>query len=97
MTQGEIKAVATIADIRRWRDMLAKQADERGEKMFLGKPDAWFDDLHWFCPNGHVSGIFLSGDSGDRCLACGEPVLMGPPMTEKEFPLAVRAHLMKGE
>jgi hypothetical protein len=53
--------------------------------MFLGKPDSWYQDIHWFCPNGHVSGNFLKSDDGDLCLACREPVLMGPALGEAEF------------
>lgn len=74
-----------IEHIRRWRDGLAKEAAARGEKMFMGKPDAWFRDVHWFCPNGHVSGVFLGSETADLCLACHEPVLMGPAMGEAEF------------
>jgi len=85
MTAPAAPDVGEIARIRAWRDSLAREAKLRGEEMFMGKPDAWYDDLHWFCPNGHVSGRFLSGDRGDRCLACLEPVLMGPPMTERQF------------
>jgi len=78
-------AEVRVEHIRAWRDALAKAAAERGEPMFLGKPDGWHQDPHWFCPNGHVSGNFLKGDDGDRCLACHEPVLLGPPIGEEAF------------
>lgn len=69
--------------IRSWRDALAKQTPP--EDRFLGRPEAWYEDLHWFCPNGHVSGVFLKAEDRDRCLACREPVLMGPAVTESQF------------
>jgi hypothetical protein len=79
-------AEVSIHHIRMWRDKLAKEAQADGAAMFMGKPDAWFEDLHWFCPNGHVSGSYLSSEvRGDLCLACNEPVLMGPPIGEKAF------------
>ena len=75
-----------VAKLRTWRDAEAKAAEARGEKMFLGKPVAWFEDLRWFCPNGHVSANFLkSEERGDLCLACRQPVIMGPPIGERAF------------
>lgn len=69
-----------------WRDAEAKVAEARGEKMFMGKPDAWFDEPHWFCINGHVSGTFLKCEvDGDRCLACHERVILGPTIGERDF------------
>ncbi len=54
--------------------------------MFKGRPDAWFEDLHWFCANGHVSGNYLKSESrGECCLACHAPVCMGPPIGERQF------------
>lgn len=74
--------MATIEQIRQWRDSVAALSPG---PHFMGKPEAWFEDLHWFCPNGHVSGRFLKCEDADRCLACREPVLMGPPMSERQF------------
>lgn len=71
-----------IRKIREWRTRLAL-ADPRPH--FMGKPEAWYDDPHWFCGNGHVSGMFLKTDDGDMCLACRAPVCMGPPIGEAEF------------
>lgn len=71
--------------MRAWRDDLAAQANARGEKMFLNKPDAWFADPHFMCENGHVSGMILTGDSGDRCLECHKPTILGPAIGEARF------------
>jgi hypothetical protein len=84
--------MATIEDIRVWRDGIAARKAATGAEMFLGKPKKWFEDIHWFCPNGHVSGAFLKcEEEGDLCLACHQPVLMGPAMTEAEFALVLPA------
>lgn len=77
------QSAALVEQIRKWRNALAVETPV--EQRFMGRPNAWYEDLHWFCPNGHVSGVFLKAEDLDRCLACGEPVLMGPPMGEKEF------------
>lgn len=55
-------------------------AEARGEKMFMGIPDAWYDHPRWRCPNNHVSDRYLmTEDRGDRCLCCGEPVMLSFP------------------
>ncbi|HEX5213300.1 MAG TPA: hypothetical protein VFW22_16365 [Pseudolabrys sp.] len=69
-----------------WRDDVANSEQERGRALFMGKPDAWYEDPHWFCINGHVSGRYLSTETrGERCLACGAPVILGPPIGEAAF------------
>ena len=74
----------SVERLREWRDAHARVAELEGAPMFLGKPEAWFEDVHWFCANGHVSAVFLKSDD-DLCLACHEKVLMGPAMTEEQF------------
>lgn len=75
-----------LAALVNWRDDLAETAGARGDKMFMGIPDAWFEDPHWFCTNGHVSHCVLRSDSGaSRCLACREVVILGPSMSEAMF------------
>ena len=81
----------SIEVIRIWRDMLAEQAGARGEPMFMGKPEAWYDDPHWFCATGHVSGLIIKSHDGDLCMACLEPVIMGPHVGEAEFAKILRA------
>lgn len=77
------QSASLLEQIHKWRNALALETPV--EQCFMGRPNAWYEDPHWFCPNGHVSGVFLKAEEGDRCLACGEPVLMGPAMTESQF------------
>jgi len=71
--------------MRAWRDAAAQEEAEGGAEMFLGKPDRWYEPAHYGCTNGHVSRCILTGDAGDRCLACLAAVILIPPMTEPEF------------
>lgn len=75
----------TLRALVEWREDLARSAEARGEEMFMGIPDAWFDDPHWFCTSGHVSRVYLRTDTGSRCVACRNAALLGPSMTEKQF------------
>lgn len=68
-----------------WREDLARAAEARGGEMFMGVPDAWFEEPHWFCTLGHVSRVYLRTDSGARCMACHGEALLGPAMTESDF------------
>jgi len=84
--EGASEPLSLFAALVLWREAEASAAAARGEEMFMGKPDAWYEDLHWFCTNGHVSGRFLKSEKrGDCCLACGERVIMGPAIGEREF------------
>ena len=75
-----------IDKLRDWRDRMVKEAEDRGETMFCGKPELWFKDPHFMCPNGHVSGNYLKcEEEGDLCLECHQPVVLGPPMGEAVF------------
>jgi hypothetical protein len=54
----------------------------RGDRMFLGIPDFWFEKPgpKFRCMNDHVSGFILkSEERGDLCLECQESVLMTFP------------------
>ena len=45
----------------------------RGEPMFMGIPDSWFDKPGplWRCPNDHVSSWYIqSEEKGDLCPDC---------------------------
>lgn len=68
-----------------WREDLARAAQSRGDEMFMGVPEAWFDVPHWFCAQGHVSRVYLRTDSGARCMACQGEALLGPAMNEADF------------
>jgi len=73
----------TLEQLRAWRD---HQAEKSVEPKFMGKPESWYENRHWFCINGHVSGYILRcEEDGDRCLACRAPVLLGPAIGEAEF------------
>jgi hypothetical protein len=53
-------------------------------KKFNGIPDPWFDEVFFWCENGHRSRAYLRAEGHDRdeCLECFGPVRMGP----KELP-----------
>lgn len=65
-----------------WREAKRRDAIAVGVGTFMHFPDEWLADPHWICTLGHVSGRFLKGDGGDRCLVCRAPVILGPPITE---------------
>lgn len=72
--------------LREWRDATATAEIASGKTHFMGKPDDWYEDPHWFCENGHVSGRYLkSEEEGSLCLGCRKPVFMGPKMGEAAF------------
>lgn len=72
--------------LRAWRTHRAQAEIALGVPSFLGKPHDWYEDVHWACVNGHVSGACLVSDErGDLCLGCGESVIMIEPMTESAF------------
>jgi hypothetical protein len=76
-------SLISLDQLRAWRD--GESAKAPGAK-FMGLPDIWFEDRHWFCTNGHVSRTFLKcEEDGDRCLGCRQPVLLGPAIGEAEF------------
>jgi hypothetical protein len=55
------------------------RALHRGEPMFMGKPDRWYEDAHWRCLNHHVSTMLLKTQRGSVCLECGEPAVLTFP------------------
>lgn len=72
--------------LKTWRDLQALKALLAGEPMFMGFPDAWYEDRHWACVNGHVSTTYLkSEERGSLCLACKEPVILIPRLSEAEL------------
>ncbi len=72
-------------DLLIWRQNQIAALRNSGAEMFLGLPEIWMDDPHFFCRNGHISTTILKTDRGDKCLACGEPVLLGPDITEEHL------------
>lgn len=71
--------------IREWSLRLAESCEDDGDEMFLGMPDAWYEERTLFCADGHVSHVSLGTDDGDRCLSCRRPLVLGPSMTEADF------------
>ncbi len=74
--------------------VLRKQAQDRGEKMFLGVPDSWYEGLGnglavKRCPNHHLSTCVLKSEAygGECCLACMEFVMITFPTDEEGKPL----------
>ena len=55
-------------------------AQEAGEEMFMGIPDAWFEPHpNYGCPNGHVSRMYIKSETrGNLCPACQEPLAIIP-------------------
>jgi hypothetical protein len=79
----------SLTELVAWRDGAA--AKTPGEA-FLGLPDAWYDDVHLFCRNGHVSKRYLKSEKhGAICLACRESVVLGPKLDEDEFAAEIAA------
>lgn len=75
-----------LSGLAKWRDDLAQEAAARGEEMFMGLPDYWYGNPHWFCVNGHVSQVVLRREGGpSRCLACRGVVVIGPALSEEDF------------
>jgi hypothetical protein len=55
---------------------------------FLSSPEAWLEDPHWWCKNGHLSGSYVGSDEhGATCAVCREIVYLGPPELPGVVPL----------
>lgn len=51
-----------------------------GVRMFMGRPDRWFEEPRWRCVNDHVSTMYLkSEETGALCLECYEPLVLTFP------------------
>lgn len=75
----------TLDQIHAWRNSIAATWKRAGAPMFLDLPDAWYEEPHWFCVNGHVSTMYIRSETAARCPACGQNVILGPPVGEEEF------------
>jgi hypothetical protein len=64
----------------------------KGERVFLGIPDRWYDNALFRCPNGHVSHWVIRSEAkgGDCCPSCYEFMKMTFP-EDKEGPLVHEA------
>jgi hypothetical protein len=48
---------------------------KEGGRMFVGKPDRWWEYPHWRCLKDHVSRFFIKSDyKGAMCPVCMAPV-----------------------
>lgn len=68
---------------------IGKKEEATGAKMFLGKPDRWYEKPLWRCSNNHVSSFYLkSEERGSLCLesGCYQPLYLTFP-EDKDGPL----------
>lgn len=87
-----------LVNLREWRDRELTRAIEDGEMLFMGFPSTWIEDPHWFCANGHVSGVYLKSEGeGNLCLACLTPVLLGPARIGEQYFRATIARMTTAE
>ena len=69
---------------KKWREALQRRSDaERngGARMFMGRPDRWWDAGKFRCENGHISTTVLKSEGlgRDACLDCyGEIAITFP-------------------
>lgn len=61
-----------ILDVRR-------EISARGEEMFFGIPDAWYEPYTVRCGGGHVSNRVLGTEKGAQCLECFSPCMITYP------------------
>ncbi len=63
-----------------WRD-----AQIAGE-LFMGLPDAWYDDVTWVCESGHISRRYLKSEAlgSNVCLACHKPIVLSLQKQQKK-------------
>ena len=49
---------------------LRSRFEDRGDHMFLGIPDFWYESHgpKYRCPNDHVSHVILLSETGDLCM-----------------------------
>lgn len=72
----------TFDELREHILSLRKEEELKGNKMFLGIPDHWYEPPgpKFRCKNDHVSKMILKTEHrGDCCLACLQNVLMTFP------------------
>ena len=74
-------------------DRLTVIANHEGGEMFMGRPDRWYDDVHWRCSNNHVSTYYLKSEGlgASVCLECYEPIVLTFP-EDRDGPL-VEPHM----
>ena len=86
------RGMTTLNRLVRWIRALKKRCAARGEEMFMGIPDRWYEEggAAYRCRNGHVSHMVLkSSEKGDCCLECNEELVMTFP-EDDDGPLTSR-------
>lgn len=80
----------TYEELRARLQVFKDAEADKGERMFLGTPDRWFDDPHWRCVNDHVSTFYLKEEATGNALCleagCLQPLAMTFP-EDKDGPL----------
>jgi hypothetical protein len=73
--------------VKQWADKKIKQYKERGGRMFMQLPDAWFEKWTVACENGHVSNCVIKSElHGSLCMYCGQVcTALIPPNTSERF------------
>jgi len=73
--------------LEEWLNVKIKEAKDNGEEMFLGVPDAWYEQALHCCNNGHINDMYLKSEiKGSVCLTCREPSHIFPTgVTDEEF------------
>lgn len=94
MSQLEAHYAREVHLLLAWRHGEISRMVAAGGELFMGIPDDWYETRRFACAFGHVSGMVISGDAGDRCQACGRPVVIIPDLTEEQFE-PVSAAIMK--
>lgn len=67
-------------------------AKTKGEKIFLGVPEKWFENMWHCCNNGHVNDSYLKSElfGGAVCFDCYQPSHIFPnDVSVKDFRTAI--------
>lgn len=83
---SDLRLEQIVREMRERRSVHIQAEIDKGEKLFLGIPDRWYDVHKFRCYNGHVSTMVLKSEAlgGDACLECYSPVLMTFPEDEDD-------------
>jgi len=69
-------------------EQLKAIARHEGGPIFIGWPERWYENLHWRCPNKHVSTFYLKSEEAGAslCLECYAPITLTFP-EDRDGPL----------
>ncbi len=75
-----------VRRLLQWRGIRITEARGRGDRFFMGLPDAWYESPMWACANGHVSTKYLKSERrGTICLSCQAQIWLVPQITQAEI------------